>query len=762
MKRFILFLTITAIIFAAGVSTKGRRYIIPTTIFRSGISDTDSLHQISPDTLKKYLRNSGFLDSLALADSITAIKTRTAKQIKDSLGQEIVVIPNQMMLKDTLRLNNTKLVSSNGYLDIFPTTGVEIHDAGLNVSNGDIEAVNNTIKSDSVATDRLNASSAILTGLNVNGQVAILTTLLNTETTQGGVNVFTIDQDSVEITKNNLIFGNNAEIENDSVGALKLHADSLYLDGVTIIQGATTIDNIVKVNSNLTLENNAIIDNSAPNQLTITEDTIVLNPDSTYAVNVFKTDTAYVRTSRITNKEADSLKFDELNSVFKGNLKTTGLFSLTNGTTTTFTQSLNRLTIAGGDSLSIRNMTNINPYRATSPQTSTFIGMLAGKSGTTGADNFIGGYQAGNSLTSGNRNVYIGSAAGFTNSTGNYNSFYGFQSGYKNLTGTGNVFSGYYSGNQNSTGNYNSFYGFQSGRYNIGSYNSFYGTHSCVTNTTGSYGVALGDSAGYKNTIGSNNIFLGYKSGGANTTGNRNIFIGDFRGYNSADSMLYIENTGKDSTSTPLIAGNMGSGVNTRGVTIDGIIQGGSSANYAKIDYDGTITLTGNATAYLDEMSTLLSNQKVIGAAEIINADSSCTVIFTADADTLDFIYMNIQLNHDKKLNSAVYPHLHYIQTQADSIGWQIAYRLQKHGAAKDGTWKWLETSNAGIYTYTSGALNQMAIFPAINAPTSDVMSDILQIKLARKDDVAIEVHALSLDVHKEVDSIGSRTELMK
>lgn len=453
---------------------------------------------------------------------------------------------------DTLYIGNTNLVSSNGYLDIFPTTGVEIHDAGLNVSNGDIEAVNNTVKSDSVATDRINASSAIISTANVTSTLNVVTTLMQTETPQSGNKKFMISQDSVEITQNNLIFGNNAEIENDSLGALKLHADSLYLDGVTIIQGATTIDNIVKVNGNLTFENNAIIDNSAAGQWSITEDTIVLNGDSTYAVNVFSTDTAYVGTSRITNKEADSLKFDELNSVFKGNLKTTGLFSLTNGTTTTFTQALNRLTIAGGDSLSIRNMTNINPFRATSPQTSTYIGMGAGKVGCTGAGNVIMGYQAGSAFTSGYANTLIGSESGISIATGYRNTFVGYYSG-RSTIGTRNTFIGSYSGRTNISG----------------SYNTFVGDYSCY-NSTAFYGVAVGDSSGFRNTIGSNNIFLGYKSGGNNTTGQRNMFLGDYRGYTSADSMLYIDNTGKDSTSTPLISGNQTAGVNNRSVTIDG------------------------------------------------------------------------------------------------------------------------------------------------------------------------------------------------
>jgi hypothetical protein len=381
-------------------------------------------------------------------------------------------------------------------------------------------------------------------------------------------------------------------------------------------------------------------------------------------------------------------------------------------------------------------------------KTNLRLGIDGGKNLSTGYHNTILGNEAGVSTSSAYGNTFLGYSAGRI-CNGVNNVFIGTQAGRiavgSNNTGVGTQ--ALYS--LTTSGVNNTVLGYQSGSaLTSGSSNVFLGYKSVGNNTTGSYGVAIGDSSGYNNTTGSRNVFIGHKAIGTDTSSDQFIL--------QSDNGSKVQRLGWGSFADS-------SFVHT-GYTqiLDSARIGFTGSNYTTIEKDGTIALHGTATAYLDEMSNLLSNQKVIGAAEIVNADTSGTVIFTADADTLDFVYMNIQLNHDRKLGSVIYPHLHWHQTQADSIGWQIAYRWQTNGQVKDGTWKWLKPQEVTEFTYTSGVLNQITEWAGISAPASDALSGILQIRLARRDDVAIEVHALSLDIHKEVDSIGSRMEYSK
>ncbi|MCR5889671.1 discoidin domain-containing protein [Hymenobacter sp. J193] len=111
--------------------------------------------------------------------------------------------------------------------------------------------------------------------------------------------------------------------------------------------------------------------------------------------------------------------------------------------------------------------------------------------------NFLLGYEAGQSATTGNDNHFVGYQAGQATTTGAFNQFVGLQSGYFNTTGSSNLFSGYQSGYNSTTGDNNVFSGFRSGVYS----------------STGSQNVFLGSSSGLINTTGSNNVALGYNSG---------------------------------------------------------------------------------------------------------------------------------------------------------------------------------------------------------------------------------------------------------
>ena len=163
----------------------------------------------------------------------------------------------------------------------------------------------------------------------------------------------------------------------------------------------------------------------------------------------------------------------------------------------------------------------------------SFMGYNTGKNTTWGDDNIFIGYQAGFSNTTGYNNVFIGNESGYSNTTGNRNMFFGYKSGYSNLDGYGNTFFGMESGFSNLGGFRNLFIGYRSGYMNAdGSDNSFLGDMAGSNNTSGSGNTFVGQAAGSANDSGINNTFLGSNVGRGNTTGDENVIVGRFAGYN--------------------------------------------------------------------------------------------------------------------------------------------------------------------------------------------------------------------------------------
>lgn len=205
------------------------------------------------------------------------------------------------------------------------------------------------------------------------------------------------------------------------------------------------------------------------------------------------------------------------------------------------------------------------------------------------------------------------------------------------------------------------------------------------------------------------------------------------------------------------------------GVKTFGDVEGG---NYSEFEADGTLKFHGNATVFRDEMHTLIHQSKNNNAARMVDNIAEGSLTYKSNATVVDYAIMSVQLNHDRKNGADVYPHLHWWQTTINMPNWLLEYRWQRNGQAKVTAWTELaHIENA--FTWVSGTLNQITRFTPITPPSGDGVSDVLQIRLSR--DVAaastiytvaetspVDQDALSLDVHIEIDTIGSRQEYIK
>ena len=123
-------------------------------------------------------------------------------------------------------------------------------------------------------------------------------------------------------------------------------------------------------------------------------------------------------------------------------------------------------------------------------------------------------------------------------------------------------------------------------------------------------------------------------------------------------------------------------------------------------------TLVLDTPVWRDEATSALRLQQT-GTGVSYNA-TEATVDFITTTNLSDYIYDNVQLNHDRELTSAVYPHIHFFQTNNNAPNFLIQYRWQISGGTKVTSWTNYKC-NTLAYTYTSGTIHQIAYGSALS-----------------------------------------------
>ena len=207
----------------------------------------------------------------------------------------------------------------------------------------------------------------------------------------------------------------------------------------------------------------------------------------------------------------------------------------------------------------------------------------------------------------------------------------------------------------------------------------------------------------------------------------------------------------------------------------DGYVKVGDvdGTDYLRVDeITGSVMLLGEATSYKDLNKNLIGQRLESPSSHVTQDGEEGSLVFDDTSDLTDYASMNIQMQHDWKIESEISPHLHWWQTSADMPNWLLQYRWQIQGNAKTTAWTSLAWE-ANVYTYTSGTLNQITEFPDITAPAGSGLSDIVQFRLLRDTDndssefdgadpLTGDTSAVDFDVHYEVDSFGSDNEYIK
>lgn len=211
---------------------------------------------------------------------------------------------------------------------------------------------------------------------------------------------------------------------------------------------------------------------------------------------------------------------------------------------------------------------------------------------------------------------------------------------------------------------------------------------------------------------------------------------------------------------------------------------GSSSTNYVTIGGDGTVILNGSATTFNDLVVPVYSarnSSSTTPAWTVFAAPGFYTYEYTAaDNDVDKELFFNVQLPHDYKEGSTIFPHVHWSSTSALGTTRPV-WRFQYQWVNLNGNYSADFSANllTGYLVVQSGGgvesspanltdTRRSMITPLGSiSGTGKTVSSMLLIRLTRfttdaNDTFTGGAFILSFDLHYEIDSFGSSTEYAK
>ncbi len=170
-----------------------------------------------------------------------------------------------------------------------------------------------------------------------------------------------------------------------------------------------------------------------------------------------------------------------------------------------------------------------------------------------------------------------------------------------------------------------------------------------------------------------------------------------------------------------------------------------------------------------DDMVSDLFGRRLLSTAGKVDYDYGENAIVFSSGGSIstanDRVCGNQQILHKFKIGAVTFkPHIHWFQDAATAYELTLQYRHQVNGVAQTTEWTPIELTAGGtsdVWTYPgSGVFNQITRFPSISLTVSP--SDTIQFQMARTDSLGGSMAVYFMDMHGEIDTMGSRTEYTK
>ena len=193
---------------------------------------------------------------------------------------------------------------------------------------------------------------------------------------------------------------------------------------------------------------------------------------------------------------------------------------------------------------------------------------------------------------------------------------------------------------------------------------------------------------------------------------------------------------------------------------------------YQSSDVVGNLPKLREGDVYRDELQSLITQLKNNPSDKIVVNLEEGTLDYEDTAGLDDYGIMNIQLNHDWKIGTPIYPHIHWIQERAGNVNWIYQYRWLINGQEQSTDWTY-HVCQEPVFEYTSGRIGQINRNGGIEPPANVRLSSILQVRVIRDvvnasgectgpDTYTGLAKAVNFDIHMIVDAKGSVEQYRK
>ncbi len=143
------------------------------------------------------------------------------------------------------------------------------------------------------------------------------------------------------------------------------------------------------------------------------------------------------------------------------------------------------------------------------------------------------------------------------------------------------------------------------------------------------------------------------------------------------------------------------------------------------------------------------------GANDLPGFDYSNIGLLFPENNDGEVIYIIGQLPYSRTLGSSIFPHIHFVQDEANTPVFKMDYRWYENNTELPG----FTTASATDFqfSYSSGSIVQIAKFPEISGDTILGNSSIFEAKVYRDDsNVSGDVLFKEFDLHFLSDNLGT------
>jgi hypothetical protein len=218
-----------------------------------------------------------------------------------------------------------------------------------------------------------------------------------------------------------------------------------------------------------------------------------------------------------------------------------------------------------------------------------------------------------------------------------------------------------------------------------------------------------------------------------------------------------------DTISVKLNGTSLLNGASGLSVNLIGAKFGSDDVNFSQFETDGTLVFNGDATVW-EDLRFPATAINPAGAANAMVFDTA-NIGFTAGAPGIQAIAILGQMPHAWKVGSDIYPHIHWqpTTTNTGNVLWRMEYKWTNINDTEPGSFTTVEILDAGDGTAFK---HQLVGFGAISG-IGKTLSSQLSIKISRVGDNVTDTYTgdtllKEFDIHYEIDTLGSRTELTK